>query len=546
MKAGLALVACASASGALQAAFQFDAVTLSTYMPSPGMGSGVAVADFDGDGHPDIFVPTGGGTPNLLFRNRGDGTFDEVAAEFGLADNRQARSALWVDYDGDGDLDLFVTRDCAASDLEGNSEAVMTAIGACSVPVLSLLEQSPKGFFDISADMGLVESAESMGKPYHAGGLSAADVNDDGLPDIYFARWETFAELYISELSSKEGSTAPGYLRGSAVTDIAERQAGYWQALMHDFNGDGLIDLFVNVDFTANQFWINGEGLQLVEAAPEAGVDSAWNEMGLAGGDYDNDGDIDVFVTNIYDWQGQNSHNLLYRNDSMNGAVGFTEMGVAAGVGDTGWGWGAVWLDADNDGDLDLAVTNGYCQFDFCSPDPSKFFDNPGNGDPFLEIGGAVGFDDMLDGGGLVAADFDGDGRMDLLQTAIDPETASLPLERRSRLTIYYNRAADQEKSASFVMVKPRIDGSNSHALGTVVRLFLEDGQILTRLVTAGESWMSQNPATLHFGLGNSADIVRMEIDWAGDPADSILEDVTPNSVMTVVGPESIFSSLFE
>lgn len=510
------------------------------------------MADFDGDGDPDIFVPTGGGVSNLLFRNRGDGTFDEVAADMGLDDTRQARVALWVDYDGDGDLDLFVGRDCHVTGFDDISDSVRTAAGECNVPLLSLFEQRPDGFVDVTDAVGLTDSAGSLSGTYHTGGLSAADISGDGLPDIYFARWQTIPELYMSDTLFIESGEASGYTRASGLTDIAETSAGYWQGVMHDFDRDGLIDLFVNIDFAANQIWINGDGLNLVDVAFEAGVDSAWNEMGLAAGDYDNDGDIDIYITNIFEWNAQNSHNLLYRNDSLQGAAAFTERSAALGVGDTGWGWGATWLDADNDGDLDLAATNGYCQPapDVCpnqfANDASRFFDNPGDGSAFAEVGGAVGFDDTLTGGGLVAADFDGDGRLDLLQTAIDPATAPEPLERDARLIIYFNRAVDGAGTEPFVKVRPRIDGPNSHALGAMVRLFMDNGQTLTRLVAAGESWMSQSPATLHFGLGVAAAIERMEIDWPGDDADSVVEDIAINTVITVDGPETVFESSFE
>jgi len=556
----IALVGLETTVASAQPAFDFEPVVIAAYTPSPGMGTGVAVADFDDDGDPDIFVPTGGGTPNLLYVNRGDGTFDEIAADVGLADTRQARVALWVDYDNDGDLDLFVGRDCHAYGFDGVSAAVATAAGPCTMPVLSLYEQTTGGFDDISEDVGLVAAAGSLASVYHAGGLSAADISGDGLPDIYFARWQTLPELYISDTLFMGGGEASGYSLGSGLTAIAGAQAGHWQGLMHDFDYDGNLDIFVNVDFAANQFWLNGGGLNLVNAAVEASVDSAWNEMGLAPGDYDNDGDIDLFITNIYAWNGQGSHNLLYRNDSLEGAVGFTERAVAAGVDDAGWGWGATWLDADNDGDLDLAVTNGYCEIPipdtvrYCDEvherDRSRFFENPGNGSAFVEVGELVRFDDTLIGAGLIAADFDGDGRQDLLQTAIDPDSVawenSNQTPRSERMTLYLNRRIGGDAGNRHAWVRPVLANSGSPALGAAVRVHLDNGEILTRLVVAGESWMSQAPATMHFGLGATAAVERVEIDWPGDDADSVLEDVVIGAVVTPVGPETLFDSNFE
>jgi hypothetical protein len=90
------------------------------------------------------------------------------------------------------------------------------------------------------------------------------------------------------------------------------------------------------------------------------------------------------------------------------------------------------------------------------------------------------------------------------------------------------------------------MQGPNTHALGAVVRLVLHNGEVLTRLVQAGESWMSQSPASVHFGVGASVKVERMEIDWPGDDADSVFKDISMNSVMTVHGPETLFKSGFD
>jgi hypothetical protein len=511
-------------------AFRFEPATLLTFQQSPGMGTGIAVADFDNDGDADIFLPTGAGHPNLLLRSRGDGSFDEIAAILGLDDTRQARTALWVDYDGDGDLDLFVGRDCRSGS------------DSCVAPVLSLFEQAQGVFSDVTESVGLMEAVGAFKPEFHSGGLSAADISGDGLPDIYAARWQARPELYISDTLFSSGE-APGYSRGSGLTPITGSELGYWQALMHDFDGNGWVDLFINIDFNPNQLWMNDGALTFNNVAPAVGVDSAWNEMGIAAGDYDNDGDIDIFSSNIFEWNNQGSHNRLWRNDSVGGALAFSERALDEGLGDAAWGWGSVWLDADNDGDLDLAVTNGYCQPDYCGAehqfDRSRLFENLGPGLGFAEVGEQAGFDDTWIGAGLIATDFDGDGRLDLLQTGTDPSGTG-------QLTLLFNRPVAGSAEHRLVTIRPRMQGPNTHALGAVVRLVLHNGEVLTRLVQAGESWMSQSPASVHFGVGASVKVERMEIDWPGDDADSVFKDISMNSVMTVHGPETLFKSGFD
>ena len=112
----------------------------------------------------------------------------------------------------------------------------------------------------------------------------------------------------------------------------------------------------------ANHLWMNQGGSTFVDRAEEAGVDGAWNEMGVAPGDYDGDGDVDLYVTNIFR---KGRHNRLYRNDSTSGEPMFVEVAAALGVDNTGWGWGTSFIDGDRDGWVDLVATNGFRKDDF-------------------------------------------------------------------------------------------------------------------------------------------------------------------------------------
>ncbi len=479
---------------------------LTSYRPAPGFGSGVAVADFDADGDADIFLPTAADSPNVLLRNNGDGSFDEVAAAYGLGDLRQARAALWLDYDSDGDLDLFLARDC------------FNGHGSCALPSLSLYEHTASGFIDISNQVGLNATIGSIAENWHSGGLSAGDISGDGLPDIYHARWQATAELYVSDGLLLRGDQA-GYLLAGNQTGLGKAQAGHWQALLHDFDQDGQLDIFVNRDFVSNELWRNQQNLNFSNVAAAAGVDSAWNEMGLAASDYDNDGDIDIFVSNIHGWADpeQGRRNLLLRNDSSAGQILFTDQAESTGVADSDWGWGATWLDVDNNAEQDLAVTNGYCQPkpDYCGEehriDRTRMFQRNAGGTAaavqFTEVGQQTGLDDTLLGATLVSADFNLDGRQDLLQTAMDEAG-------NGYLRLLINQPVTGAEPHHFITIRPRSGEHNSPIPGAVVRLVMLDGGEQNRLITAGTSWMGQEPAVAHFGLGNSTDIARIEIRW--------------------------------
>jgi hypothetical protein len=297
------------------------------------------------------------------------------------------------------------------------------------------------------------------------------------------------------------------------------------QPMMYDFNQDGWIDIFAAVDFSPNELWINQKNNTFVDLARAAGVDHSMNEMGVTLGDYDNDGDLDMFVTNIYL---DGKHNLLYRNDSVPDTMRFVDVSQAMGVADSRWGWGTTFMDVDNDGDVDLAATNGYFNTPW-STDTSKFFWNQEVGTlPFIEVGVAVGFDDDDWGSALAAADFDMDGDLDLLQAC----TGSLLTTARVRL--YDNQPGLLADQNNWLIVRPRIDGANRFAIGAVVRAS-GGGLEMMRLISAGTSYLSQEPAEAFFGAG-PATALDVRIEWP-DGAVSVVNGVAVNQVVTITRP---------
>lgn len=500
------------------------------YARAPGMGSGIAAADYDQDGDPDLFIPTAMGTPNRLYRNLGDGNFEEVAGSVGLADTRQAKVALWVDYDGDGDLDLAVGRDCIFSS------------GNCNDVIISMYEQDNGIFTDISVAVGFIVTVSQLSNGLHVGGLSAGDVSGDGLPDIYFARWQATPELFVSDGLLLRGDKG-GYLYAGSSSGVGSLQAGHWQGLIQDLDGDHWPDLFVNVDFLSNQLWVNNQDQTFNNVAVSAGVDTAWNEMGLASADYDGDGDLDFYITNIHDWVDpqQMRRNRLYRNDSTSGNLSFTDVSQAEGVDDTDWGWGTVWFDADNDGDLELAATNGYCQDDYCDDehlyDPSRFYDRDAGA--YSDVSNEVGFNDTLVGGSLINVDVNLDGRLDMLQTAVDDQGMG-------HLRLLMNEPTMGAPEHHFIVIKPRPGTSNSHGLGAVVRVVLDDGTTMMRHITAGSSFLGQEPARAHFGIGANTHVRRVEVDWPNSEWTSVWAGPHVDRVHTLCCPDTRMVDGFE
>ncbi len=491
--------------GGATAQFQFvdvgDAHGIEAYVMAPGMGGGVAAADFDGDGDIDLFLPNAEGVPDQLYRNLGNGQFEEIADRAGLASLARGRVALWFDYDGDDKLDLFVAGDCFQAEAE-----------CLDASTLTLYRQvADAQWEDVTVEAGFADDLVWY-TGQHRGGICAGDINNDGFLDLLIGLWGGEARLF---LNNGDGT----FSDISATCGLGGTSEGHWQPAMYDFDGDGWIDIFAAIDFTANHLWINQSQATFADMASSAGVDTAWNDMGVTIGDYDNDGDFDIYVTEIHELD---RHNLLYRNDSSGDTLQFTDVADAAGVADTSFGWGATFLDADNDGRLDLAATNGFYDPRWAS-DPSRFFLNEG-GNPvtFTDVSEAVGFNDTLWGSSLIALDFDRDGDLDLLQTCAAPGPLRLLENQRSGAALENN----------YLVIQPRMGGPNGRAIGAVVRVSV-GGLDLARLITAGTSHMGQEPAEAFFGLGSASIVDVVTVQWP-DGRETVLSNVASNQVLVV------------
>lgn len=326
---------------------------------------GLAVVDYDGDGDLDIYVGRAG--PNLLFRNDGE-TFREVAAEAGVADPGDARGVLFADLDNDGDLDLFIANN-------DNPQARIRRGNA-------VYRNDGRGrFSDLTAGAG-------VGPRGAYRGVISADFDNDGLLDLYVAQYQYYGRPIGNLVGSHHGRPNlllhnRGGLRFRDVAGEAGVDGSEWSyaAAAADFDGDRLPELLVVNDYGAERLFHNLGRLRFEDVTAPAGIADPGNGMGVDVGDVDGDGNADIYLSNMYSSAGNRILGLkpsvapTWLAAARNAAAGNSLFlhqgglvfrdGAVAGEGRervrrAGWAWSTEMADVDNDGDLDIHVTNGY------------------------------------------------------------------------------------------------------------------------------------------------------------------------------------------
>ena len=469
--------------------------------------------DVDGDGRPDLFV-TRLDAPDLLFRNRGDGTFEEVSARVGLAAfDLQSNGAALADLDNDGDLDLYVT-----------------VLGRHGDPVngRNYLFMNEGGVFSEEAE--LRGAAVANPDDHRTYSVAVGDFDRDGWLDLHTNEWLPGVPAN-SRLLRNRGDDAPGFFEDVTTRAGVQLQSAFaFASSLTDLDRDGRPDLTVAADFgTSRLFWNEGDGF--VDGTEAAGVGTDENGMGSTLGDFDNDGDLDWFVTSIWDPNqtcevgGCNwgySGNRLYRND---GDRVFTDVTDSAGVREGGWGWGAVFLDYDNDGDLDLAMTNGV---DFPISDlESLFNDDPmrlwrNDGDGMTQVAGPAGLTDRGPGKGVASLDYDGDGDLDLFV-----------VNNSGPSRLFRNDGGDTADWLRVELVGG--DATNRQGLGAWIAAQPQPaGLRQVRAYGSMSHFLGQSESTAHFGLGAGENPVwRLGVEWADGRRD-VFADVPRNGTLVV------------
>jgi hypothetical protein len=475
--------------------------------------AGVTVGDVDRDGWPDVYL-TRLGAPDHLFRNLGDGTFEDVAVEAGLDACSWTNGANFGDIDNDGDLDLLIT---TVGDF------------AYQLWVNQLSETGELQFEEQAVARGFAFASISM----HSGeSVTFGDYDRDGWLDVHVNEWirtEHLPEIGGPALARHGGRLLHNL--GDGVFEDVTEAAGVDLSMLDedgmfpysssfvDLDGDGWQDLAIAIDFHRSRlFWNNGDG------SAQANVNRESNAMGSTFGDVDRDGDLDWFVTSIAEadecevdetppcWSG--SGNRLY---SYAGSRAFTLATDTAGVRDGAWAWGTTFLDVDNDGDQDLALGNGWPGRDlhagfYHADTPTRLWINDGTG-VMSEEGEARGVFDKGQGRGILAFDYDRDGDLDLLLA----NHAGSP-------RLFRNDGGDRN-----AWLRVQVEGTSSNRDGRGARLRVQvepDGVWQVREIGVGSHFLGETELVAHVGLGPEFEagvdtVYRVEIEW---PASGIVQ----------------------
>ena len=492
---------------------------------------GAAAGDCDDDGDIDLFVtygntsgPDGGGGPNRLYINQlveqGNGLlFKDTAAEAGVANSRsdgkgndRHSGPAMADMDGDGDLDLFL------GGIFGDPSKIYTNDGSCH-------------FTDVTSHS---PDLEAMRAP-HTISAGFGDYDLDGDLDMFLTHWATPDRLYklagrrVVETdhfwrneSDEQGIRFVNYSEESGVSDVVWDTRNYpgtlnfpFSAQEFDFtftptfariNDDAWPDLLIAADFGTTQFALNyGDGT--FRSLDNPILREAQFGMGSALGDIDNDGDLDWFVTSILGPGNEiiTPHgNRLFTNNG--GPSLFADATVQYGVANGSFGWGACIVDIDNDTDLDVYHTNGYgmtflTKADRYETDASRLFVMNDAG-VYTNEAERMGLAVTTSGRGVVCADFDHDGDVDLLE---------LTEARPNSPKLWENRTAAQGRH----FLRVQLVGAPPNTQAAHARIYARTGEITQmREIQIGSNFTSQNPTVQIFGLGEATSVDELVVVW--------------------------------
>lgn len=452
--------------------------------------TGQAWGDINNDGWQDLYVTNSGGD-NKLFLNNGDGTFRQylILSSITLR-NAISGGAVFADYNNDGRQDLYVL----------------------NYGPNSLFRNTGNGFSPVAASLGV----DDPGK-----GQTAAwgDFDNDGDLDLYVTNWECPDCSHEGGFAGNRdrlyrNDGAAGFSDVSHFLGFPNLEGAGFAASFLDFDNDGDLDIYVVNDAFANPignrlFRNDGPGCEgwcFSEISDESGSRMVINGMGLAVGDYDNDGDLDMFMSNM-------GLPVLLENQMNSGSPAFRNVTLSSlsELDDEHISWGTFFFDYNNDRWADIFLAGG--QIDSLTDMYSKLYRNDGSG-IFDDISAGSGLADPLRTIGSAYADYDRDGRIDLVAG-----------NRGSGYKLFKNRSKAARENRWLSVLLSGAWPVNRNAIGSRVYLYLEDGSILMQEVKSGSSHGAGNQLAVHFGLANQR-IDSLRVVWPDDRR--VVFDVVP------------------
>ena len=486
------------------------------------MGSGAGFVDYDNDGDLDLYVVNNPGplkveisskSPgNILYRNNGDGTFSDVTETAGVGDRGHGMGCVFGDYDNDGDADLYVTNFGSNILYRNNGDGT---------------------FSDVTEEAGVGDDQWGTGAIF-------GDYDRDGDLDLYVCNYVEYSLASIEKMkreSKQAGKSVPSALNpiafdaqdnilfqnngDGAFSDVTaalgvEANGGRsMQAIFTDFDLDGDLDLYVANDLTPNFVYENNGDGTFADVSRESWAADFRGSMGLATGDYDSDGDLDLFISHWIDQE-----NTLYRNLWVEGSeitdtkpteaepirlIDESYGSLLAEISMKDIGWGTDFFDYDNDSDLDIFVANGstfqYLEMPkFLIRQKDRLFRNEGNGS-FIEIANDVGIGTLPSrvGRGVAFGDYDNDGDVDFFV-----------VNNHDRAVLWRNDGGNRN---AWLQVKLVGTADNRDGVGSKIRV-TAGGLTQIREINAGASYMSFNSLTAEFGLGLESMVDSIEVVW--------------------------------
>jgi len=459
------------------------------------MIAGGTAGDFDRDGRQDLFLLGGGGAPDKLYMNGGDGTFTDRAAEWGVGATHMGVGAAVGDYDADGLLDIYVTSLGPPESWPSKGEH-------------RLYRNLGDSFVDVAAEAGVAFSSPTAADGF---GASFGDWDLDGDLDLVVAGWQD--TMHGTRLFENQGDGTFVDVTDVATT-LGTKSVHGFSPRLADMDGDRYPELLIAADFESSRYLANNGDGTFTDVTGQSGTAKDDNGMGAAIADVDNDGLLDWFVTSIF---GMGlSGNYLYWNQ---GGHEYLATGAAA---DSGWAWGAAAADYNLDGWIDIVVGNGWSSG--FENSPSSLFVNcaePGGLPCFVNMAEQAGIDHTDQARGVLSLDYDDDGDQDVLI-----------LTRNAPARLYRNEANPGAGWVRVFLDTAAEPGLAPDGIGSLVRVRTGELEQL-RMIEAGTNYLSQSELSAHFGLGGAASVDELTVEWPNGRVTS-LKGLLAGQTMTI------------